>query len=237
MRKIIFEEDFNQDNLDLSKWNIEVAGHGFGNNEDQFYTNKETNLFLKDSLLHIVGRKEKYEHRAYTSAKITTKNKVSFLYGTFEVRMKLPKGKGTWPALWFLGNSINDVGWPACGEIDFLEHVGKEENDYHFSLHSKNYNHMIGNNVHIIKHIDGLTDDFHIYKMIWNKDGFEFYIDDIFITKVLKEDKKGYESWPFDEPFYLIVNLALGGWWGGEIDDSMLPQTFLIDYIKVYEDK
>lgn len=235
--KLIFEEHFNVDgtpNSDL--WNIDHAGHGFGNNELQFYTNRAKNIFVKDSILHIVAHQENYEHREYTSAKITTSGKKSFQYGRFEISMKLPKGKGTWPAFWFLGENVrHGVRWPMCGEIDLMEHVGKDENNVHFSLHSLNYNHKIGNNPHYHQHVDGLTDGFHKYQMDWTKEGFIFYVDDVETARILKGDKKSFEDWPFDAPFYMIINLAIGGFWGGEVDSQIFPVEFLVDYIKVYE--
>lgn len=237
MKKLIFEEHFLGEGLPNSDiWNIEVAGTGFGNNEDQFYTDRLDNVFVKDSILNIVARKEDFENRHYTSAKLTSYKKVSFKYGRFEVRMKLPKGKGTWPAFWFLGNARNEgIRWPACGEIDLMEHVGKDENTTHFSLHSANYHHKIGNNVHFHQHIPGLTDDFHVYAIEWDELGFKYYVDDVLLTTVLKGDKKSFEDWPFDHEFYMIINLAIGGFWGGEIDDSIFPVAFLVDYIKVYQ--
>ncbi len=235
--RLIFEEHFNIDGgPDINNWNVEVAGHGFGNNEQQYYTDRKKNVFVKDSILHIVAHKEAFEDKLYTSAKLTSSGKKDFRYGRFEISMRLPKGKGTWPAFWFLGQNVKDgVRWPRCGEIDLMEHVGKDENNVHFSLHSLNYNHKINNNPHYYQFVDGLTDDFHLYQMDWNEKGFTFYVDGKECAKILKGDKKTVEDWPFDAPFYIIINLAIGGFWGGEIDDSIFPVEFLIDYIKVYE--
>ncbi len=235
--KLIFEEHFNVDGApNPTLWNVEVAGHGFGNNELQYYTNREKNIYVKDSILHIIANRENYENRSYTSAKMTTLGNQSFQYGRFEISMKLPKGKGTWPAFWFLGENVSrGVRWPLCGEIDLMEHVGKDENNVHFSLHSQNYNHKIGNNPHYHQYVDGITKDFHLYQMDWTKDGFIFYVDGIETARILKGDKNSIEDWPFDAPFYMIINLAIGGFWGGDVDDQMFPVEFLVDYIKVYE--
>src|SRR5690554_2755276 len=199
MKKLIFEEHFEGEGLpNAALWNVEEAGHGFGNKEAQFYTARLENVYVKDSLLHIVARKEAYQNRLYTSAKITTYQKKHFTYGYFEVRMKLPKGKGTWPALWFLGTKRNEgYGWPLCGEIDLMEYVGKHEDVVHFSLHSKKKNHLLGNNVHFKQYIEGLTDDFHIFGMRWDKDGFAYYVDDVLLTTVTKGSDTSYEAWPF----------------------------------------
>ena len=209
MKKIIFMDHFDEGTSPNPKyWNMDIGGSGFGNNEDQFYTNRKENIFLKDSLLHIVARKEDFEHRHYTSAKITTKDKVSIQYGSVEVKMKLPKGLGTWPAVWFLGENIRQVGWPACGEIDLMEYVGKEPNSLHFSLHSKNYNHTKFNNLHLKKEINDLANDFHVYRLDWDKTGFKYYFDEELIFSAPKADKEGEDNWPFDAPFFMIINLA-----------------------------
>ncbi|ABX81343.1 family 16 glycosylhydrolase [Acholeplasma laidlawii] len=234
MKKIVFYDHFDVGTKpNQTYWNIDVGGSGFGNNEDQFYTDRLDNIYIEDSLLHIVARKEDFEHRKYTSAKITTKNKVSIQYGAIEVRMKLPKGLGTWPAFWLLGDNIHKVGWPTCGEIDLMEYVGKEPDALHFSLHSKNFNHTKSNNLHLKKEIKNLSDDFHVYKLEWSKEGFNYYLDNELLFKAPKEDKQGLDNWPFDEPFFMIINLAIGGNWGGKIDDSIFPVEFLIDYVKV----
>ncbi|HEY8405497.1 MAG TPA: glycoside hydrolase family 16 protein [Acholeplasma sp.] len=234
--KLIFEEHFNIDGSPNPEiWNIEVAGHGFGNNESQFYTDRPKNVFVKQSVLHIVAHKEDYEHRNYTSAKLTTAGKKSFLYGRYEISMKLPKGKGTWPAFWFLGDNVKQgTRWPLCGEIDLMEHVGKDPNRIHFSLHSQNYNHKLGNNPHLHFYKEGLDDDFHKYTMDWTKEGFKFYVDDVLAATIDRNHKNAVEDWPFDAPHFMIINLAIGGFWGGDIDDSIFPVEFLIDYIKVY---
>lgn len=236
MKKVIFFDDFNQgDQPNPEYWTIEQGGNGFGNQEDQFYTDRLENIYQKDSILHIVARKEDFEHRHYTSAKITTRGKVGLLYGKIEVKMKLPKGLGTWPATWLLGTNIKEVGWPACGEIDLMEFVGKEPDRLHFSLHSKNFNHVKGNNLHLAETIQGLSDDFHIYTLEWTKDGFKYYLDNKLTFVAPRDSKEGPDNWPFDAPHFMIFNLAIGGTWGGKIDDSIFPVEFLVDYIKVTE--
>jgi len=234
MKKVIFLDHFDEGTKPNPEiWNIDVGGSGFGNNEDQFYTDRSSNIYLKDSLLHIVARKEDFEHRHYTSAKITTRQKLSIQYGSIEVRMKLPEGLGTWPALWFLGENIKEVGWPTCGEIDLMEFVGKDPDMLHFSLHSKNYNHMKSNNLHLKQHIKDLSKDFHVYRLDWDPLGFKYYFDDKLLFTAPKADKNGPDNWPFDAPFFMIINLAIGGNWGGKIDDSIFPVEFLVDYVKI----
>ncbi len=234
MKKLIFKEDFkNQTELNLNNWNIIDSGGGFGNKELQYYRNNIENLYFENGALHLKAILKDHLDHQYTSAKITTKNKVSFKYGHFIINMKLPKGIGSWPALWFLGNNGN--GWPKCGEIDLMEHLGRLENNVHFSLHSKNYNHLKGNNIHFHQYIDGLTDDYHKYEMKWTKEGFSFYVDNKLLTTINKEPNYTKDDWPFDDYFYLIINLAVGGNWGGEVKEDDLPFTFSIKSIEVYE--
>lgn len=235
--KLVFEDHFDGEELNLNYWNIDKTGHGHGNNEEQHYTDNKKNVFVKDSLLHLVAYKEPYKHRNYTSGKINSKNKVSVGYGKIEVKAKLPVGKGTWPAVWMLGKNISEVGWPLCGEIDILETVYRRFGEMHFSLHSKTYNHKINTQITYVEKIENIYEGFHTYKVIWEEETISFYIDDKHYATFNKRDLKDQtvQGWPFQPPFYLIVNLALGGYFGGEIDDEIFPQTFYVDYIRVYE--
>ncbi len=235
--KLVFEDHFDGDELNLNNWTIDTTGHGHGNNELQHYTDREKNVFIKDSLLHLVAYKEPFKHRSYTSGKINSKNKVDVGYGKIEVKAKLPTGKGTWPAVWMLGKNISEVGWPLCGEIDILETVYRLYEKMHFSLHSKTYNHKIKTHITHVEEIKGIYEGFHLYTIIWEPEFISYYIDDKHYITFNKSDLKDQtiEGWPFIPPFYLIVNFALGGYFGGPIDDSIFPQTFYIDYIRVYE--
>lgn len=236
MYKLVWEDTFNYEGRPKEEfWNIEVAGHGFGNNEAQYYTNREKNVFVKDGTLNIVAHKEVYEHRNYTSAKLTTLHKKHIQYGRIEVMAKLPTGKGTWPAIWFLGTNMKDVGWPTCGEVDLMEHVGHNPEHIHFSLHSKTNHHLIGNQPTLALDVPGILEGFHEYRVDWSKELFIFYIDQKEIVRFYKKDYIEKSDWPFDQPFYLILNLALGGTWGGTIDDSIFPMTMSFKYVKVYE--
>lgn len=237
MKKLIFHEDFtNQTKLNLNNWNITDSGGGFGNNELQYYKDSHKNLFFKDNALHIKAFKEEYKDHQYTSAKITTKNKINFKYGHFEVLMKMPKGAGAWPAVWFLGDyPPKTVRWPAKGEIDFLEYLGRMPNTVHYSLHSKLLNHIKNNNIYYNEYVPNLEDDYNLYEMTWTKDYFKFYINKRLIKTFIKNANYTNDHWPFDHEFFMIINLAVGGNWGGKVDDSMLPFTFSIKHIKVYE--
>lgn len=236
--EIIWSEDFSQETLDLSKWNYEVGGHGFGNNEDQFYTDREKNIRIEKGQLIIEAHKEDYEHRHYTSGKLTTYSKFSMQYGKVEVKAKLPKGKGTWPAIWMLPEAIKESSkWPRCGEIDIMEHIGRRKDVIHFSLHSELYNHRLNTQDTFEKTFENITDRFATYGMIWTPDYFEFQIDHVTYARFEKKvhDSDPVAAWPFDQPFYLILNLAIGGFWGGDIDDTILPASMIIDSIKVFK--
>lgn len=240
--KLAWEDEFNYDGLpDSTKWTYEEGGHGWGNNEKQFYLKKSTeNSFVKNGNLHIVALKKDFQGSKYTSAKLTTYQKHSIQYGKIEVRAKLPKGKGTWPAIWMLPESIQDKteDWPLCGEIDIMEHVGKDPNVVHTSLHSELYNHIKGTQITHFEKLEDVAGRFHKYGIEWSKDYIKFYIDD----KLFFESFKGQngrvssnEGWPFDKPYYLILNLAVGGNWGGDVDDSILPAEMQIDYVRIYQ--
>ncbi|WNM18083.1 glycoside hydrolase family 16 protein [Flavobacterium capsici] len=231
--KLVWEENFNGDKLDEKVWNFELGNGcpnncGWGNNESQIYTNK--NHFLKDGNLVIQIKKE---NDIYTSTRITTANKKEFKYGRIEARAKIPTGKGIWPAFWMLGSNIKTVGWPKCGEIDILEYVGREPQMVYTSLHTENSH---GNTINSKKtKIPNIENGFHLYAIDWNKDKIDFFVDNVLVYTFQPNDKTE-DVYPFNQPFYFIVNVAVGGNFGGlEIDDSIFPQEYLIDYIKVYQ--
>lgn len=235
--KLVWADYFNKDGrADESIWTYETGGHGFGNNEDQYYTDSLKNAFVKDGKLNIVAYKEDYENRHVTSAKLTTYNKKAIQYGKIVVKAKIPEGQGTWPAIWLLPNSIKEgMPWPLCGEIDLMEHVGREPNRVHFSLHTKKYNHIIRTQyTHIIENKE-IFDEFKAYELRWDQESITFYLDGIKQVRFEKRDNDGIEGWPFDQPFYLILNLAIGGNWGGDIDDNIFPSLFQIASVEVYE--
>lgn len=234
-QKLVWEENFNGDVLNKTIWNYELGDGcpnlcGWGNNELQLYT--KTNHFLKDGKLIIIARKQ---DSIYTSTRITTKAKKEFRYGNIEVRAKLPIGRGLWPAFWMLGANIDQVNWPDCGEIDILEYVGKEPKTIYTSLHTKDSH---GNTINTKKTIiDDIETGFHLFSVNWTADKIEFFVDATLIYTFNPEDKTE-DIWPFDQSFYLIINLAIGGNFGGpEVDDSIFPQEFIIDYIKVYQER
>ena len=233
-KRIIFTEDFEQSFLDLTHWNYELGDGcpdlcGWGNKEYQHYTKE--NVFVRDEKLVIKATKQADQ---YFSGRITTKDKIEFQYGTVEVKAKLPQGLGVWPAIWMLGHDIDENYWPNCGEIDIMEYVGRMPGKIHTTLHTKD-SYGVSKNTKITT-LEEIETGFHIYKMQWDEDQIQFSIDD-HVVYTFSPVEKTEEIWPFDKPFYLILNLAVGGYFGGfEVDDSIFPQEFVIDFIKVYKD-
>ena len=238
--KLLWQDLFLKDGKpDETIWVHETGGHGFGNGEAQYYTDSIKNAFIKDGILNIVGLKEKKDKNNYTSAKLSTFGKKSILYGRVEVCAKLPLGSGTWPAIWLLSNAFQEgTSWPLCGEIDLMEHVGNHPGFVHFSLHSKSYNHLNHLQPTFIVEDQKLTEGFHEYAFEWDEEKLSFFIDKKHHVTFHRGDEHRLTDeggWPFHQPFYLILNLALGGWWGGNIDDSIFPVTMQFKYVKVYE--
>lgn len=237
-RNLIWSDEFNYEGLpDSTKWNYDVGGDGYGNNEAQFYTkNRLENARVENGNLIIEAKKENWEKNQYTSARLLTKGKFSFQYGTVEVRAKLPKGRGTWPAIWMMSENMKE--WPDDGELDIMEHVGFNQGFVHASVHTKKYNHLINTQKTDTLFVKDASEKFHIYKADWTPEKIDVYIDDQkFFT--YENNEKTYESWPFDQPYFIILNLAVGGFWGGKkgIDDSIFPQKYEIDYVRVYQKK
>ncbi len=179
---------------------------------------------------------QRREFADYTSASLTTEGKAAWTYGRIEVRAKVPSGRGTWPAIWTLGTDRRAVGWPACGEIDILEYVGHEPGVVHANVHTRGFNHARGNGRGARVQVPDAETAFHVYALEWTPRRLEFFVDDRkFFT--LENDGTGPDSWPFDAPQYLILNLAIGGSWGGQkgVDESIFPQRFVVDYVRVYQ--
>lgn len=232
-KNLVWEENFNGVELDSTAWNFELGNGcpnlcGWGNNEAQIYTTKNHKLI--NGLLYIDAKKI---NNIYTSTRITTKAKKEFRYGKIEVKAKLPKGSGLWPAFWMLGSNISEVGWPKCGEIDILEYVGKNQSIVFTSLHTQD---SFGNTINTKQtSIEKIEQGFHIYGIDWTAEKIDFFIDKILVYS-FKPETKTADSYPFNQPFYFLLNLAIGGNFGGPvINDAVLPQTFIIDYIKVYQ--
>ena len=234
---LVFSDDFDADGApDTSKWGYELGN--IRNNEAQFYTSRPENARVEDGMLVIEGRKEEYRGSAYTSASLNTLGKFEFTYGRVEVRAKLPTGNGAWPAIWMLGVNRTQVGWPTCGEIDIMENVGFDPRRIHGSVHTAAYNHTIQTQKTASVTVSDPSTDFHTYAMEWHADRIEVSVDgQVYFT--FRNENTGARTWPFDKPQYLLINLALGGSWGGQkgIDDSRFPHKYLIDYVRIYQQR
>jgi len=236
--KLTWSDEFNNNGLpDSSKWNYETGGNGWGNNELEYYTDHNIeNARVENGFLNITAKKQKTGKNLYTSARLTTKNKANFQYGKIEVRAKLPAGRGTWPAVWMLGNNINEVGWPACGEIDIMEHVGYEKDSIHGTVHTEAYNHVKGTQRGKAVFISNPYDSFHNFSIEWTPEKIDFLMDGQQYFQFVNEHLTTKE-WPFSQPFYLIMNLAIGGGWGGKmgVDETIFPATMQVDYVRVFQ--
>lgn len=237
--ELVWSDEFDGNKLS-NDWNVE---EGYvANNELQDYK-KEGNHVISDGTLKITAVKVNDDKKfgSYTSARINTKGKKSFTYGKIESRMKIPTGVGAWPAFWMLGDNIGEVRWPTCGEIDIMEFVGYSPNTIHATLHSQDYNHGKGTqrgNKTVLPEGQAVS-DWHIYGMIWTEEGFDFYIDtpeNVFYSCPTNMPKT-VTAWPFDAPHFIILNLAIGGDWGGAkgIDDDICPAVMEVDYVRVYQ--
>ncbi|MES2202036.1 MAG: glycoside hydrolase family 16 protein [candidate division FCPU426 bacterium] len=250
--KLVWSDEFDKDGApDPSKWGYET---GFVRNEElQFYTkDRRENARVEKGVLVIEARKETWPNpgyvpgasdwqrsrqtASYTSAALETHGHAEWTYGRFEVRAKLPAGRGMWPAAWMLGSNIGKAGWPLCGEIDIMENVGFDPDKAHFTVHTKAFNHAIGTAKGTSVPLPSPDRAFHDYAMEWSPKKIDFYLDGRWVFAFLN-DGGDASHWPFDKPQYLILNSAVGGGWGGQkgLDDSIFPARYEIDYVRVWQ--
>ncbi len=241
--QLIWSDEFDGTEINSDNWTHAIGGTGWGNSELQYYTDRSENSRVEDGHLIIDVLKETYINREYTSARLISKDKVFFTYGKVEARLSIPSGKGTWPAFWMLGQSGS---WPLCGEIDIMEHVGSQPTMLSHATHTSEKNGMYGNNWSSKAYLDDAENEFHTYTMEWieeydaGDDCLIFYIDGVQTGKVYQTHLSTEASvWPFDQDFYFILNVAMGGSWGGDIDDSIFDNDakiqMKVDYIRVYQ--
>lgn len=241
-RKLIWSDEFTYTGQpDTSRWNYDLGDGcpnvcGWGNNESEFYTNDSKNVRVENDRLIIEARKDSLGGKPYTSTRMVSKFKGDWLYARIEVKAKLPKGKGTWPAIWMLSTDWKYGGWPASGEIDIMEHVGYDPGVIHGTIHTESYNHIKKTQKEGKVTIADAQDEFHIYAIDWSENKIDFYVDDQLYHSVGKGANDTFKEWPFDQRFHLIMNIAVGGFWGGAqgIDDSIWPQKMEVDYVRVY---
>ncbi len=220
---------------DPAKWGYDLGGSGWGNNELQFYTDRIDNASVGDGVLTITARKQAAGGRGYTSARLVSKDKGDFRYGRFEARAKLPSGRGTWPAIWMLPTDWKYGDWPRSGEIDIMEHVGFDPGRVHISVHTQAYNHVAGTQKSATRLVEGVMDGFHRYRVDWTPDAIRGYIDDVPMFE-FRNEGTGPDAWPFDQRFHWLLNIAVGGNWGGQqgVDDAVFPARMQVDYVRVY---
>ncbi len=229
--KLFWSDEFNKSGRpDTSKWAFDYGNgpDGWGNQELQFYTDKQDNAFVENGVLKVRAIKEMHNGYAYTSARMVTRGKFEFTYGTVEIRARVPSEKGTWPAVWMLGKNISTIGWPNCGEIDIIEHRGNDANRITSALH---YKERHGNNPSKAEtFLPNATKEFHLYRLDWTKEMINLYVDNKLVHSV-----ENTNSMPYNNDFYLLVNLAMGGGFGGKVDPNFKESIFEIDYIRVYK--
>lgn len=251
--QLVWHDEFDGESLDASKWSPNIWAPRKVNDEDQAYTDREKNVRVEQGHLVIEAHKEDYGEARYTSGRIHSAGKGDFLYGRFEVRARLPWGQGSWPAIWMLpsdpyryatsceggedwqGSDTCDA-WPNSGEIDIMEHVGYQMNHVHGTVHNEAYYWVKWEQRKGRVLIDGVDEDFHVYALEWSPDRIDIFVDDTHYFTYVNEGS-GWQAWPYDHPFHLILNIAVGGVWGragGPIDDSIFPQRMLVDYVRVY---
>jgi beta-glucanase (GH16 family) len=225
---------------DARKWAIQTGGNGWGNNELEYYTARPQNVQISGGNLVITSLKEDYTGpdqvtQHYTSARMQTKGLFSQQYGRFEARIKIPKGQGMWPAFWMLGTDIDTNPWPACGEIDIMENIGKEPAILHGSLHGPGY--APGNvTASYALPTGALGDDYHLYAVEWEAQQVRFYVDSTLYATFAPSNLPSGSPWEFQKPFFLLLNLAVGGDWPGNPDSTtQFPQQMLVDYVRVYQ--
>lgn len=231
---LIFSDEFDVDGSpDDSKWNYNIGtgDNGWGNGEKEYYTDRSENVIVEDGFLKITAIKENFEGSQYTSTRMLTQGKFEFTYGKVEVKAKLPFGNGTWPAIWMLGANIETVGWPACGEIDIMEHWGYNQGTVQSALHTISSYGSTTN--HGAQFLEDVSSEFHVYAVEWDEEEIVFSVDDK-VHYTYNPSVKNDETWPFTTNQFLILNVAMGGSWF-EIDPNFTESSMLVDYVRVYQ--
>lgn len=241
--ELVWADEFEYEGLpDSTKWTYDVGDGcpdlcGWGNNELQYYTERRPeNARVEGGHLIIEARRETYETRDYSSARLLTREKGDWKYGRFEIRANLPSGLGTWPAIWMLPTDWAYGGWPASGEIDIMEHVGYEPDTVYGTVHTEAFNHTLGTQKGGQIYLPDCEDSFHTYIIEWTPEKIDFFVGET-LYHTFQHQGDGFEEWPFNRPFHLILNIAVGGNWGGKegVAEDIWPQQMLVDYVRVYQ--
>jgi len=243
-RVLVWSDEFNGRNGSLpdpAKWKVVVNDSGFGNRELEYYTGRPANLREENGKLVITARKESYTGpdgaaRQYTSGRIESQGRFELKYGRIEARIKLPQGRGIWPAFWMLGSDFDAIGWPKCGEVDIMENIGSEPAKIHGSLHGPGYsggNPLSG--IYTLPNHDRFSDGFHVFAIEWEPRTIRFYVDDVLYETQTASNVPAGAPWAFDHPFFLVLNVAVGGYWPGDPDTTtQFPTSMVVDYVRVY---
>lgn len=232
---LIFSDEFDvPGSPNSAKWTYDIGTGqgGWGNNESEYYTNRPDNVVIANGILKIIAKKESFQGAEYTSTRMKTQGKFDFQYGKVEVKAKLPQGGGTWPAIWMLGSNITTVGWPASGEVDIMEHAGNRQGIIQSSLHTSS---SYGNTSNTgSQTLTDVSTAFHIYAVEWTSEKMVFSVDGI-VHYTYNPATKNNSTWPFDAKQFLILNVAMGGTYGGAIDPDFTQSSMEIDYVRVYQ--
>ena len=237
--ELVWSDEFDGDSLNMDNWTYEVNGDGGGNNELQYYTDQ--NATVQDGLLTITAKREQFMNHSYTSSRIVTRNKASWTYGLFEIRARVAPGRGTWPAVWMMPTTDRYGGWPDSGEIDIMEYVGYNDPFIHGTIHTEIFNGQIGTQKGgSTSRFDDVTTEFYTYKVEWLPDQIRWFVDDVNYYTYFPTSYSTCptsEEWPFNYGFYMILNVAIGGDWGGVqgVDPNMFPTSMDVDYVRVYQ--
>lgn len=238
--ELAWSDEFNQPDgsrPDPAKWGYDLGGGGWGNNERECYTDRTNNVRIEDGKLIIEARRENFDGKPYTSGRILTRGKGSWTYGLFEARIKIPRGQGIWPAFWMLGTGISSNSWPNCGEIDIMENIGREPGTVHGTVHGPGYSgdHGIGKPVTLPDNAV-VADDFHIFAVDCEPGSVTWFMDGRKYFSITPASLPENTRWVFDQPKFLLLNLAVGGYWPGYPDaTSTYPQRMEVDYVRVYQ--
>ena len=237
--ELTLSEEFDTEgapNSAIWSYDIGTGENGWGNNELQYYTDRPENVTVQNGILIINAKKEDFNGSSYTSARLVTKGKFEQAYGRFEARMRLPFGQGIWPAFWLLGANIDEVGWPNCGEIDIMEYRGQNPTTLIGTVHGPGYSagESISKSYNLVN--DRFDTGFHIFGIEWGPEYINYYVDDVLYNQITPDDVTG--EWVFNHPFYIIINMAVGGnFVGSPNTETTFPQTLLVDYVRVYKNK
>ncbi len=237
--ELVWSDEFDGEELNETYWNFETGNgqSGWGNQELQYY--RRDNIFMKDGHMVIQARKENFAGFNYTSSRIQTMDKFEFTFGRVDIRAVLPEGQGIWPALWSLGANFTEVGWPRCGEMDIMELVGHEPSTVHATVHYADVggNRIMNGDKISLSNGKKFIDDFHVFSLVWKEDRAEFYMDDRLYHTITKTSLGSQNPYPFNEPFFFIMNVAVGGLWPGNPNETTkFPQNMIVDYIRVFQE-